>query len=288
MEKRTDVMAQETVTLRTVTDYESQFVPTHCPECGSPLYWSGVNLVCNNPDCSNSIEQDLMIWLQNLVPLDNLGDTLKIKFLNQLQETGHISDFTIESVMECKLHLDETTPSTQFNNFAKMWNDLHNPEVKFDLVKALMACNVPRIGDLTAIKLAKHSSEIQKILDNDVDRMFFFNLANKFGTANTESVQKHIHKLQRLNLIRDRIKWETQPKAEFKGKVAITGALSVKRSVFEEELRRNGYEPTDTVNKDTKFLITQNPDGQSSKNLKASQLGIPKMNEFDFRLKHLK
>lgn len=264
-------------------------LPETCPDCGEPLSWEGVHLVCRNKDCSNSVEQDLMVWLQNLVPLDNLGDTLKMKFLNRLIDNGSMKDLTIESVMNCKIRLDKNSPSTQFNNFAKMWNNLHNQDFKFDLVHALIACNIPRIGDITAVKFSNYPDIILKLLDSDSeDVLIFVKLGNLIGQSNMLSVEKHIHKLKRLNLIRDRIIWKKESKVEFKGKVAITGKLSVKRSDFEDELRRNGYEPTDTINKEVKFLVTENPAGQSTKNLKASQLGITKITEYDFRFKYLK
>lgn len=265
-------------------------LPRVCPDCGTELIWDGVHLKCPNTECSSSIEQDLLIWLQYLVPTDNLGDTLKMKFINQMADNGQIADCSIESVMECKMHFDENTPSVQFNTFAKMWNQLHDSNKKFDLVHSLCACNIPRIGDLTAMKFAHCADNIQTLLDCDRTNCHhtISELARRIGEANSNSVYEHLNKLHRLNLIRDRIIWSNVAKAEFKGKVAITGALSVKRSVFEDELRRNGYEPTDTVNKDVVVLVTQNPDGQSSKNLKASKLGIPKMDEYSFRLKYLK
>ena len=266
-------------------------LPTTCPDCGEPLSWEGVHLVCTNTECSNSIEQDLLVWLQNLVPLDNLGDTLKLKFINQLVQNGYIEDTSIEEVMRCKIHLDEETPSVQFNNFAKMWNNLHNPDFKFDLVHALIACNIPRIGDLTAIKFAKYPKKILELLDSNENTYIFVCadiMSSKIlGEANTLSLQKHINKFRRLHFIQDRINWNVEPQVQSKGKVAITGKLSVKREAFEEELRRHGWEPTSSVNKDTKFLITDNPKGQSSKNLAATRYNIPKINEFDFRLKYL-
>lgn len=257
-------------------------LPETCPDCGRPLSWNGVHLVCTNQDCVDGVEQDLLVWLQNLVPTDGLGDILKLKFINQLVESGHMEDVSIESVMKCKLHLEEDTTSAQFNTFAKMWNKLHDVNFKFDLVHALIACNIPRIGDLTAIKFARYADNIQSKLDGDRS-----SLANLIGDANSNSVETHIHKLQRLNLIRDRIIWDTEPKVKMKGKVVVTGKLSVKRSAFEAELKRYGYELSNTVNKDTLFLITDNPDSQTSKNAKATKLGVPKITEYDFRFKYL-
>ena len=259
-----------------------------CPECGQPLSWGGVHLVCTNENCCSSIEQDLLIWLKNLVPVDNLGDTLKLKFIRQMVDSNQISDCSIESVMNCKTHLDETTPSVQFNNFARMWNNLHDESVKFDLTHALIACNIPRIGDLTAIKFTKYSSLVKDLVEKYTQEYFpWADLTNSIGDANCRSVHEHLSKLKRLNLIINRIKWKDEHKIASKGKVAITGKLSVPRASFEEELRRNGWEPTETINKDVKFLLTENPQGQSSKNLRASKLGITKITEYDFRLKYL-
>ncbi len=264
-------------------------LPRVCPECGAELVWEGVHLKCQNAECSSSIEQDLLIWLQYLVPTDNLGDVLKMKFINQMIDNGQIEDCSIESVMACKIKFDESTSSSQFNTFAKMWNQLHDLDKKFDLVRALCALNIPRIGDLTAMKFAHCADKIQELLDSNTTNCHhtISELSRMIGEANSNSVYSHLNKLHRLNIIRDRIIWSTGPKVEFKGKVAITGKLSVKRSDFESELRRHGYEPSDTVNKDTKFLITDSPHSATSKNAAADRYGTPKINEFDFRLKYL-
>lgn len=263
-------------------------LPETCPECGEPLSWNGVHLCCTNDNCVNSKEQDVLVWLQNLVPVDGLGDILKLKFLRQLVDNGNMKDVSVESLMECKLHLQEDTKSAQFNTFAKMWNNLHDTEVTFDLVHALIACNIPRIGDLTAIKVANYPDAILERLDYVVDRSAKLqDLSKLIGDANAKSIERNIYKLARLNFIKDRIIWKSESTAEFKGKIAITGKLSVKRADFEKELRKHGYEPTNTVKKDTLFLITENPAGQSSKNKSADKYGVPKITEFDFRWKYL-
>lgn len=278
-----------------VIGFTHEKLPEVCPECGQPLSWNGVHLACTNENCCSSIEQDLLIWMKNLVPVDNLGDTLKLKFIRQMVDSNQLADCSIESVMNSKIHLEESTPSVQFNIFAKMWNKLHDPDTSFDLVHALMALNIPRIGDLTAIKFSQHPKEILKCLDESLNIRFnaafgtdtYLILKDLIGDANARSVSNNLNKLSRLKFIQDNIEWSIKDSVKSKGKVAITGTLSVKRVDFEKELRQNGWEPTDTVNKDVKYLITDNAAGQSSKNIKASKLGIPKVNEFEFRLKYL-
>ena len=80
-----------------------------------------------------------------------------------------------------------------------------------------------------------------------------------------------------------RIQWAApEKKVESKGKVAITGKLSVKRADFEKELRGWGYEPGE-ISKDTLYLITDDPFSSSSKNARADQWGITKITEAEFR-----
>jgi NAD-dependent DNA ligase len=116
-------------------------------------------------------------------------------------------------------------------------------------------------------------------------------LSDLVGQANSESILKHKDKFARLVYIRDKIIWknpkETEKSKEAKGKVAITGKLSVKRSEFEKELKSAGFTPAD-ISKDTKFLITDDPHSSSSKNKKASDWGIEKLSEHEFRSRYLK
>ena len=55
-----------------------------CPACGLKLAWYGVHLKCDNHSCINAVEQDTLIWLDHICPIDNLGDKLRLKYLNEL------------------------------------------------------------------------------------------------------------------------------------------------------------------------------------------------------------
>ena len=92
-----------------------------------------------------------------------------------------------------------------------------------------------------------------------------------------------------IRYIIDRIVYpedEVVSEIQIKGKVAITGKLSVPRKHLEQELKSHGYEPGE-ISRDTKFLITDDPNSTSSKNKKASEWGIEKITEADFRRMYL-
>ena len=272
-----------------------------CPECGEPLEWDGCHLKCVNPYCGNAIIQDLMMWLNNIAPLDNFGDKLRIKFLRKYLG----ENLSVESVMEskdligmCNLY-KEMTPSPlvskQLLLFSEMCDKLFTQPVP--LVNALRALNIPRLGDKTSDKLADNPSLVHEVYeaslstdlsDEDstavVDGSLVDGLREYIGAANGASIISHIEKFSRLRYIYPRIIKEVVS-IESNGRVAITGKLSVKRSDFEKELKAHGWMVGD-ISKETDFLITDNPNSSSSKNKKADQLGISKITETEFRSKY--
>lgn len=275
---------------------------TNCPECGEKLEWEGAHLKCMNPLCGNAILQDALIWINNIAPLDNFGDKLRIKFL-QKYISGEIS---VESIMDCEelvkiavLCMDEhPSPliSKQLILFSMMCNALFNkPVLASDAIKAL---NIPRFGDITSEKLASYPHLVKEIFSlsqavNSDDTYvipdnFLDELIRCIGVANGQSIINNIKKFYRLRFVYNRIVWNSSSNsAEIKGKVAITGKLSVKRSEFEKELKLAGWSVGE-ISKDSKFLITDDPDSSSSKNKKADEWGIPKITEYDFRFNYLK
>lgn len=275
---------------------------TRCPDCGDELQWEGVHLKCMNPICGNAILQDALIWINNIAPLDNFGDKLRMKFL-QKYISGEIS---VESIMDCEelvkiavLCMDEhPSPliSKQLILFSMMCNALFNkPVLASDAIKAL---NIPRFGDITSEKLASYPHLVKEIfslsqaINSDdtyvIPDNFLDELIRCIGVANGQSIINNIKKFYRLRFVYNRIVWNSSSNsAEVKGKVAITGKLSVKRSEFEKELKLAGWSVGE-ISKDSKFLITDNPDSSSSKNKKADEWDIPKITEYDFRFNYLK
>lgn len=256
--------------------------PSECPCCGTKLVMSGVHLMCPNRECGDAHIQDTLVWMENIAPWDGLGDTLKLTYLAEMFG----DDVSIEKIYEYGEfnELAIETPLIKKTEFRKMFNALFTNKVK--LCDAIQALNIPRLGDVTSRKLAKHPEIVKYLIkasinfDEDIA-----DYANILGEANFRSILSNIHKFKRLQFIYDNIIWEEQ-QVEKKGKVAITGKLSVKRSQFEEELRQAGYVPAN-ISKDTAFLITDDPNSSSEKNKKADAWGITKITESDFRKQYL-
>lgn len=265
-------------------------IPNDCPECGTELIWNGVHLMCPNKMCNNASTQDLLVWLENVCPVEGFGDTLRLKYLTKALG----EELTIERVMdgEVKKVLQPFAGfGAQFHMFTDMIESLYNNDKKVSLSSALAALNIPRLGNITAEKLAANPGLVQKMLEADdfsiIDMSMITNsLIALVGTATTESIIQNYWKVNRLNLIKDKIDFSKGEDTSTFVKVAVTGKLSVKRNQFESELKSHGYLLGD-ISKDTKFLITDDPNSSSSKNKKADQLGIEKITEADFRNRYL-
>ena len=250
-------------------------LPKVCPECRTELVWNGVHLQCLNRQCKNLQKQDVLCWFHALAPLDGLGDTLILKYIEEMFGKGA----TIERLYDYGKLANNTT-SVQKGLFIKAYNKLFEGPIKLE--DAIKALNIPRFGDITATKCTKYANEFKYFVETG-------NLSEKLkslGAANFESLQNNIDKLSRLHLIKDQIDWEDAPKAD-KGEVCITGKLSVKRSVFEAELKAAGFTIASSVKKTTKYLITDNPNSGSSKNTAADKYNVPKVTESEFREKIL-
>lgn len=270
-------------------------LPTVCPICGTELIWSGVHLSCPNTECSNAATQDMLIWLEQLVPTDRLGDTLKLKFAKQLTGQNSVSVEDIMNLAESAAtytgtYADQIVSATigagvQLDLFLNMLCDLYTK--RFTLSAAIKALNIPRFGEITADKLAAHGEQVKSLIyvQSEDEAYSLLSKLEGIGRADATAWSKNLNKVARLQLIADRIDWSTND-TEIRGRVAITGKLSVKRSDFQSELKLAGFIVTD-VNKDTDFLITDDPDSNSSKNQKADKFGITKITEGDFRSKYL-
>lgn len=261
-------------------------IPTTCPVCGTEFIWDGVHIKCPNESCGNAKMQDILMWTKTLAPVDGMGDILRKKFITDLFG----EDVTVNDLMDGRLQkyaTSQKSDSAQVNLFFEMCNKLCNS--RYDLASALEALNIPRLGNLTAKKVAQIPDKVRHLIAAYQTGTITpsASIEQLVGPATAQSIADNADKFVRLALIQDRIDWEPKQQVDVKGKVAITGKLSVPRDQFVKELEAAGYKVASDVSKDTAFLITDSPDSQTSKNQKADKFGVTKITEADFRLKYM-
>lgn len=258
-------------------------MPLTCPACGEPLVWEGVHLMCKNEFCGNARMQDIIAWCLNIAPIDGFKDSLIARFVTEYFGERAAVEMLMDADSYMSMGGRRHMGSVQSNMFALLILKLNSSD-PIDFKSALLALNIPRLGDVTCRKLSDNVDLGKRILadakENMLSNDIIAELRNIVGDATTDSILSNFHKWLRLKLIADRIVFN-EP-IEVKGEVVITGKLSMPRNQFETVLAQHGFKVGSAVNKNTFALITDDPNSSSSKNKKASELGIPKISESKF------
>lgn len=258
-----------------------------CPVCQCELTVSGVHKVCTNPQCQNALYKDLTVFVDKIAPVDGMKETLLLNLLQlKFPEDVLSIDFLLNNLDRIEIAKDATGHLGLLKQVVDKLKGTDGYQVP--LKSAIEGLNIPRFGDVTAAKLAEHPDLVKELSYIDSEDQIIAvisqtNLATKIGEANCNSLKSNWNKLRYLRYLydRDMISVESSSVTEYVD-VAITGKLSCKRADFEKELKEHGYLAKE-ISKHTKFLITDDPNSNSSKNKKADEWGIVKVTEHQFR-----
>lgn len=260
-------------------------LPEKCPICGHTLVWDGVDLKCAYKDCSNIDYSDLQQWCETIGETDGMAWVLMKQYLDMFGIKS-IADLYSERVMS-------TVDSWSYRGdlsitdrkAVEFFSKLYIKDI--DVEKALIALNIPRLGDKTAKDLAKETDTIKQLIKDKETSMYISDIAYRkllevVKEATTKSImENHTTKLKNILYIKDRIKYKEATSNEVI-KVAVTGALNtMKRSAFEKYIESYGYELSSAI-KQCRYLITNTPDSGSSKNKDAQKYGVEIITEQAF------
>lgn len=265
-------------------------MPTKCPYCNKDLIWDGVDLKCSNEDCISKEYSNLQQWCEVIGETDNFAWLLMRQYLDK---------FNITTLAELYAKKDEILGWFNMNNlsitdhkayefFMKIFVD------KVVIDKALLALNIPRLGDKTVQILAQEKDLILTLFSKFMLEVFNSQLVDYVDIqtklldlvkgANTNSIMENKRRFINLSyLIKDdRIEFiRRQDKIDVKY-VAITGSLeTMKRKDFEKFIKQYGYEVTSNLKKCV-YLITNDPDSGSTKNKDAKKYNIELISEKAF------
>lgn len=260
-------------------------LPITCGYCHEMLMWdeNHVHLCCNNSKCVQKENEDLKAICLNLAPVDGLGwKTINKIFNNNFYYAHNYSFNDIEDLLNAEKIPGVVSNKGESGMFNLMLSKLQND--KFTVSQFLLSLNIPGLGKISAKRwedsknalnyfeciisgVMKHHDKIVKIVQDK-------NVVASLYTIYKDKFTKY------YNLLKDRIIFNTV--SIKKGKVCITGKLSMKRADFEEFLKQKGWELSNTVTKSVSYLITNALDSNTSKNRKADELGIQKVTEEEF------
>lgn len=261
-------------------------LPQVCPNCGSDLRWDGVDLVCD----SENEDQLIYRFISTAGGVEGAGWSLYSKLIEAL----NLKDYQTFLEFLSDLNSNFESFENQINNKisgsvtkSKCISILNNLRSEIKPGTFLVACNVGGLSWKSAQNLIDNYPEyISDLKSNtvDYDRMWSI---NGFGSSIIKTLQNFQN---RLFDIASRVNVASPTKTEIKEvkfSVAITGALSMKRSEFDAILESHGYSQSSNF-KEIKYLITNNPDSTSSKMKKAKDNNVEIISEKEFFEKFLK
>lgn len=259
--------------------------PTICPDCGTTLVKEDdeAKWFCPNIEgCPTQIKGRLLHFLSRKAMNVIAGDAT----VDQLYNLGLVrtpADF-YDLKKSDLLHLEGWKERSAQRFLDSMKNSL---KVSFDHV--LFALGIRYVGESTAKEIAQHFGNIDNIEKADVTQLLE---VQDVGEVIAESVynffQDKKHRLEIQRLKADGLKMSMEAPAQnlsaaLTGKtIVISGNFSISRDEMKELIALHGGKNSGSLSGKTSYLLAGSKPGPE-KMKKAEQLGIPVINEEEFR-----
>lgn len=253
-------------------------LPQVCPDCGAPLTWSGVNLVCRNPECSGQNYSNLYHWISNLANTDNLGGSLISAFI-EFYDISEIPDFYKDYDLEVMSNMDGIG-SAKIKVLKQALDNLKKPH---SIENYLIALNIPGLSWESARKIVDGTSIRAEIAESYFSDEFEMQIRYLKGVnqPTKDNLLKNWGKIvdtyQYMNI--EEPQAEDSSEDDNRIKVCITGKLEFgTKSKFYQKYSDKIVEADA---KSCDYLIA-NADKGSSKYKTAEKLGKTIITEEDF------
>ena len=259
--------------------------PTVCPDCGTTLVKEDdeAKWFCPNIEgCPTQIKGRLLHFLSRKAMNVIAGDAT----VDQLYNLGLVrtpADF-YDLKKSDLLHLEGWKERSAQRFLDSLKNSL---KVSFDHV--LFALGIRYVGESTAKEIAQHFGNIDNIEKADVTQLLE---VQDVGEVIAESVynffQDDRHRLEIQRLKADGLKMSMEAPAQnlsaaLTGKtIVISGNFSISRDGMKELIALHGGKNSGSLSGKTSYLLAGSKPGPE-KMKKAEQLGIPVINEEEFR-----
>ena len=251
-------------------------LPTNCPVCNHSTKWSGVDLVCSNPECDSVNSHKVNHWIWTMGNVDNLGNSSIETFLTTYNIMKVEDIYNVEESLT-ELRSANGVGDAKVNVVRDMLNMLREPK---SITTYLSAFNVTGLGWTSASKLdtpeiyeslmRNDKSELEVLIQNTKGVM------QKSKDALVSVLDLVISRLDIVTLV-DPSKVEEESTNLDKLPICVTGKLvsyKTRKELF-ESLKDKVVE---VGIKDAKYLVC-NENKNSSKHKYATSNGIPIITE---------
>ncbi len=256
-------------------------MPKKCPACGSKIVRNKDEVVhrCANPECGLIQRKRIMHFVsRKAFNIDGIGPQI----VNQLMDEGLISD-------PSNLFLLNYGDLVSLERFAEKSADnlIKSIEISktISLDKFIYSLGIRHVGEETAISLAQYFGNLENISKTEEKDLA---QVEDIGQIVAQSVVKWFNDRRNKELINNLIKngVEIGKVRIFEKKLSglvfvLTGELdNYTREKAKTRIRQLGGEISNSISKNTDFLIIGNNPG--SKYMKAKKLGVKIINEKEF------
>jgi len=263
-------------------------IPAKCPVCGGDTYIQEDILYCSNPHCDGKFV-NLLCHFVGKKGLDIKG--LSEATLQKLVDWGWVGNY--QELFSLSNFRDEWVEQQGFGpkSVDKLLTTIENAR-ECELWQFIASLSIPLIGTTYAKEIAKRCKDwfsFRECIGKDYD----FTAWDRFGYEINDSIHSFDYKeaddlAYKILTIHNSL-WidptatvSTVKFSEIAGKTfVITGAVHTfkNRDEVKVAIETRGGKVTGSVSKNTNYLVNNDINSTSSKNVKAKQLGIPIITE---------
>lgn len=259
-------------------------MPEKCECCGTKLVDEGSRLFCPNKSCEKRVLHQIMKW-NSVVDIRDLGETL----VNELFKSGKVRSITdLYSLTEEDLtpfFLNEDSIANEKKSLGAQ-KVVKSIQAKRELPLSVFVAgfDIEGIGETTVEKLvAAGFNSLEKLFAMTKDECAgIYGFAETMANIAVEGLAEN--KEEMIYLSKNVIKIKEIGGGILAGKsFCFTGELfSMKRADAEAFVKENGGTCKSSVTKDLSYLVTNDKESGSSKNIKAVKFGISVIDEKQF------
>ncbi len=262
-------------------------IPNVCPVCGAQTERERdtADIKCTSPNCPAQLERHIINFVgRDAMDIKGFGTV----YIEELVRQGYIKDIADVFVLkEYREELIEKGIIGKEKNTDKLLDTIEKAKAN-DAYKLLTGFGIPNVGKAAAKAIMKHFKSIETLSHASMDEL---QDVNDIGEVSAECIRrfflddenkKIIARLKEYGVNMETEATETI-ESPISGKtVVVTGTLpTLGRKEAQELIEKYGGKAAGSVSKKTDYVLAGEAAG--SKLTKAQELGIPVLNEDEFK-----
>lgn len=262
-------------------------IPDVCPVCGAKTEREKdtADIKCTSPNCPAQLERHIINFVgRDAMDIKGFGTV----YIEELVRGGYIKDIAdVYSLKEHREELIEKGIIGKEKNTDKLLETIEKSKEN-DAYKLLTGFGIPNVGKAAAKAIMKHFKDIETLSHASMDEL---QDVNDIGEVSAECIRRFFLDEENRSIVARLKEAGVNMSAEesevlespISGKtVVVTGTLpTLGRKEAQELIEKYGGKAAGSVSKKTDYVLAGEAAG--SKLTKAQELGIPVLNEEEFK-----